>query len=148
MGWQLTRPATTSPLTPLSAPHMSADSGWSRRDSRHLRRARPYDRGVEPQTASPPNATVATEQRSSLAAGLWLALLGTPPLVIFCGLTAPPDSEAAVWAAELGPSGVAAATGLAMLFSPRWRRFGTGLLIGMPLGFVALALFMAGTLGG
>ena len=39
-------------------------------------------------------------------------------------------------------------TGLAMLSSWRWRRLAAGLIIGAPLGFVALALFMAGTLGG
>ena len=114
-----------------------------------MRQAAPYSRGVDQETVPTPTTPVVPgERRPSLAAGLWLALLGTPPLVIVGGLAAPPESDVGVWVGELGPVGCEVATGLVLLFSPRWRRFGVGLLIGVPLGFVALALFMAGTLGG
>lgn len=108
----------------------------------------PYPRGMNSATVSPTARATTEHRRPSLAAGLWLALLGTPPLVLLGGLAASADSEVGTWLGELGPMGAEVAIGIGLLFSQRWRRFGAGVLIGVPLGFVALALFMAGTLGG
>ena len=90
----------------------------------------------------PASAVAPGERRPSLAAGLWLALIGTPSLLFAGVLVVPSDSELGTWAIELGPGGAAVVTGLVMLSSWRWRRFGAGLIIGAPLGFVALLVFM------